>query len=97
MGKRIIKKGLNERMKYEYERLLQIKITLNKLEPQISYGLREFYGLHQALWNIRELIEEHIKAQTEKGIEVAPSYVDAQSEELELEYSIMQQAIDNET
>ena len=84
-------------MKYEYERLLQIEITLSKLETHIAYGLRESSGIHQALWNIRELIEGYIKNETEKGNEVAPSYADAQSEELEIEYSMMQQSIDNET
>ena len=54
-------------MKYEYERLLQIEITLSKLETQIAYGLRESSGIHQALWNIRELIEGYIKNETEKG------------------------------
>jgi|TARA_Y100000296_G_scaffold85002_1_gene119844 hypothetical protein len=43
-------------MEHKYKKLLQIKITLNNLEPLITYGLRESYGIYQALSNVEELI-----------------------------------------
>tara|TARA_R110000744_G_scaffold215090_2_gene333954 strand:- start:1247 stop:1423 length:177 start_codon:yes stop_codon:yes gene_type:complete len=48
-------------MKNEYKKLQQISRTLNKLEIQVTYGLRESYEIPQAIRNIRELIEDCIK------------------------------------
>ena len=53
-------------MKYEYKKLLQIKMTLNNLEPLIAYGLRESYGIHQATLNVEELIVFYKKREKEK-------------------------------
>ena len=36
-------------------------LELNKLEIQVTYGLRESYEIPQAIRNIRELIEDCIK------------------------------------
>ena len=54
-------------MKQEYKRLMQIKMTLNNLEPLIAYGLRESYGISQALSNVEELIISYKKREKEKN------------------------------
>jgi|TARA_R100001086_G_C11715293_1_gene225333 hypothetical protein len=54
-------------MKQEYKRLMQIKMTLNNLESQITYGLRESYGISQALSNVEELIISYKKREKEKN------------------------------
>jgi len=54
-------------MKQEYKRLMQIKMTLNNIEPLITYGLRESYGISQALSNVEELIISYKKREKEKN------------------------------
>tara|TARA_R100000687_G_C6424227_1_gene152546 strand:+ start:85 stop:243 length:159 start_codon:yes stop_codon:yes gene_type:complete len=46
---------------------MQIKMTLNNIEPLITYGLRESYGISQALSNVEELIISYKKREKEKN------------------------------
>ena len=54
-------------MKQEYKRLMQIKMTLNNIEPLITYGLRKSYGISQALSNVEELIISYKKREKKKN------------------------------
>tara|TARA_R110002050_G_scaffold2069_1_gene12762 strand:+ start:1081 stop:1305 length:225 start_codon:yes stop_codon:yes gene_type:complete len=66
-------------MQDRYEILLQIEQVLSKLERTVPAGLRKEIGISKALDNVGKLID----GETEK-----------KHEELEKEYAMMQQAIE---
>ena len=66
-------------MENKHETLLQIEQVLSKLERTVPAGLRKEIGISKALDNVGKLID----SETEK-----------KHEELEKEYAMMQQAIE---